>query len=221
MKRYWTSDLHFSHARVIDYCKRPYKDVTEMNNAIVAEWNRVVNPEDTVYVLGDFSLNPKVAEEYTPKLNGTKILVHGNHCATYPYVFGRVNKKQDKMRQRYLAAGWSLITDEMTVTLKNGRDVLMSHLPYASAVKYDKRYMNMRPKDTGLFLLHGHLHAKYLKNNNMIDVGWDQKHTLFAEDEIISLIDNKEKFIYSWLYPKPTLWGWIKSLFVKEKSETV
>ncbi len=49
-----------------------------MNAALVANWNSVVKPEDLVYVLGDFTVNKKhiwIARE----LNGSKILVKGNH----------------------------------------------------------------------------------------------------------------------------------------------
>jgi len=219
VKRFFTSDLHFSHRNVINYCKRPYKDVTEMNNAIVQEWNRVVGPDDIVYILGDVSLNPKVVEEWVPKLNGVLYLIHGNHDATYPIAHGKPNRKASKMKERYHTAGFKAVLDQTTVELKNGRKVLLSHLPYSSTKNYDDRFMDMRPKDNGLFLLHGHLHAKYLKNKNMIDVGWDQKHSLFSEEEIINLIDNKKQFIYSTLYPRKTFFQWIKSLLEPKRKK--
>ena len=222
-KRWLTADLHFSHGSIINYCKRPYKDVTEMNEAMVAEWNRVVAPEDTVYVLGDFSLNPKTAETYTPRLNGTKILISGNHDSTFPFTHGRRNKKQAVMKERYHKAGWSAIVDKTTVTLSSGHEVVLSHLPYLSAQQYDKRFLDMRPKDEGKILLHGHLHAKYLKNGRMIDVGWDQKHTLFSEDDIIRIINDKRSFIYSTLNPKQPLLkrikAWLKEKFKREQDK--
>jgi calcineurin-like phosphoesterase family protein len=58
-----------------------------MDQALKSNWNNVVKPEDTVYVIGDFALirgaNPdeKISklEALTRSLNGTKHLIIGNH----------------------------------------------------------------------------------------------------------------------------------------------
>ena len=78
-KIFFGSDFHFGHQNILNYCSRPYRDLEEMHLAIVSIWNNTVTPEDTVYVLGDFSLNPKWAELMLPQMNGTKILIKGNH----------------------------------------------------------------------------------------------------------------------------------------------
>ncbi len=75
-----TSDSHFDHCNIIRYCNRPFKNVTDMNDTIIRNWNRVVRPEDTVYHLGDFALTGTSRYKYfLDKLNGTIILVTGNH----------------------------------------------------------------------------------------------------------------------------------------------
>jgi len=77
-----TADLHLGHKNIIkpDYCNRPFKDVDEMNTTIIRNWNRVVKPDDTVYVLGDFALGKKKKVAYwISRLNGYKILILGNH----------------------------------------------------------------------------------------------------------------------------------------------
>lgn len=58
-----------------------YKDDLEyMNEQMVLEWNAIVNPEDTVYILGDVAFLPAdKAVKIVNRLNGTKILVEGNH----------------------------------------------------------------------------------------------------------------------------------------------
>ena len=77
----FTADLHFSHFNIIRYCKRPYKNVHEMDLALIANWNRVVKPDDTIYVLGDFHMGRvEVAARILEHLNGKeKILILGNH----------------------------------------------------------------------------------------------------------------------------------------------
>jgi calcineurin-like phosphoesterase family protein len=85
--RVWfTSDTHFNHQAIIDYCGRPFRtpdghlDVQKMNEALVANWNATVGPNDTVYHLGDFAFGPTpLAARWAARLNGHKVLVKGNH----------------------------------------------------------------------------------------------------------------------------------------------
>ncbi len=80
MKVLFTSDNHFGHHNIIGYCNRPFKDVAEMNAVMIERWNATVSPEDVVYHLGDFSLCSFALSKYIlGSLNGTKILIRGNH----------------------------------------------------------------------------------------------------------------------------------------------
>lgn len=200
MKRFWTSDLHFGHNKIIDYCARPFTNLDDMHSAIVKQWNSQVGPDDLVYVLGDFSLNPKWVELILPTLNGSKILIHGNHDATFPVTYGRINKKAERMQERYIAAGFNEIHTFHTTTLYNNQEVLMAHMPYANehTLKFDKRYLDYRPADTGSILLAGHLHGRYIKCNNMIDVSWDAHNgKLLSEDDLIVIINDPRHHIDS------------------------
>ena len=53
-KNFYISDLHIGHANVIKFDNRPFKDVDEMFEILVRNWNSIVTKEDTVYILGDF-----------------------------------------------------------------------------------------------------------------------------------------------------------------------
>jgi len=77
-KIYITSDHHFFHGNIIKYCDRPFKDYEEMNDVMIKKWNEVVKEDDIVIHLGDFAFRGK-AYLIRPKLNGTIILVKGNH----------------------------------------------------------------------------------------------------------------------------------------------
>jgi len=57
---------------------RPWTSVEEMDEALVANWNSVVNKKDKVYHLGDVVINRKALGTLS-RLNGEKVLIKGNH----------------------------------------------------------------------------------------------------------------------------------------------
>ena len=69
-----SSDLHFGHDREFIWGPRGFKSSTEHDETVITNWNSVVGPEDTVYVLGDFGIM-----DILPLLNGKKILIKGNY----------------------------------------------------------------------------------------------------------------------------------------------
>lgn len=79
-KVYILSDTHFGHENIIKYCNRPFTSVQEMDEAMIKNWNSVVDREDTVLHLGDFGLGKReYIRDIIGKLNGKKILIKGNH----------------------------------------------------------------------------------------------------------------------------------------------
>jgi calcineurin-like phosphoesterase family protein len=53
---WFTSDFHFGHRNIIQYCNRPFASTGEMDAAILANLNRQVGDNDQLYFLGDFSV---------------------------------------------------------------------------------------------------------------------------------------------------------------------
>jgi calcineurin-like phosphoesterase family protein len=77
---YFTADLHFGHANVINHCNRPFATADEMNEALIRNWNRTVHRDDDVYILGDVTMKPAdEAHRYISELKGRKYLIRGNH----------------------------------------------------------------------------------------------------------------------------------------------
>lgn len=77
---YFTADTHFGHGNVIQYERRPFQTVTEMDEALIQNWNCKVSPEDDIYILGDFTLKgPQQANALLERLQGRKYLIRGNH----------------------------------------------------------------------------------------------------------------------------------------------
>jgi calcineurin-like phosphoesterase family protein len=79
-KIWFIGDTHFNHRMIISYCDRPFATVSEMNEAMIDNWNKVVRKEDKVIMNGDFALSGKdKIIEIGQQLNGRKTLVLGNH----------------------------------------------------------------------------------------------------------------------------------------------
>ena len=78
---YFTSDTHFGHRNIIWRSNRPFKNIEEMDEQLIKNWNRVVKPSDEIYHLGDFAwqVSPTRLKEIMEQLNGHKHLILGNH----------------------------------------------------------------------------------------------------------------------------------------------
>lgn len=143
METFFTSDTHFYHHGIITLCKRPYVDAEAMNEALVTNWNNTVKPDDVVFHLGDviFSRNLDIVA----KLNGTKVLVHGNH------------DNVEKLTPYFDAV---MHYHEMKI---EGHKVVMFHYPIE----------DWNGKFHGSIHLHGHSHGRARNIPNRMDVGVD------------------------------------------------
>lgn len=54
---WFTSDTHFGHERILEFTNRPFDNIREMNDALIANINEKIKPEDELYILGDYSQN--------------------------------------------------------------------------------------------------------------------------------------------------------------------
>lgn len=80
MTIWFTADQHFGHDRIREYAERPFGSVAQMDEEIIRLHNAVVDPKDTVYMLGDFTLKgARDAADYLSQLNGELLLVPGGH----------------------------------------------------------------------------------------------------------------------------------------------
>ena len=108
-----TADLHLGHKNIIKptYCNRPFKNVEQMNDTIIKNWNSIVKPDDTIYVLGDFALGKKKKVAYwISQLNGYKILILGNHDRQ----FLQREFKSQKL-QHFIDLGFDEVYDKLIV----------------------------------------------------------------------------------------------------------
>jgi calcineurin-like phosphoesterase family protein len=178
MAIWFSSDHHFGHARIIEYCDRPFESVEQMNEALVHSWNELVAKDDTVYYLGDFSLKNSAMEQYAPRLNGTKILIAGNHDGCHPCQHDGA-WSQLGLYKKYFAS----VHEEL-----DWQGLRMHHMPYHD--EDDDRYPEYRPIDDGRILLHGHVHQRWSISGRQINVGVDVRdYEPVHEDQIWKLVN--------------------------------
>lgn len=155
-KTYITSDLHFWHKNIMKFCPENRGhfngDVRLMNKTMIDDWNAIVNPGDTVYILGDVAFgSAKKGTDIVSQLNGYKILIKGNHDVGF-------------VKDAKFAATFDEIHDYHTIR-RNGVLIVMFHYPIA---EWDKAHR-------GSVHFYGHLHGKPsgLEQYRCRDVGYD------------------------------------------------
>lgn len=135
---FFTSDTHFGHANIIKLCSRPFKDVEEMNEKLVENWNKVVPENGTVFHLGDFAFGGSTLwNSIIPRLNGRIYLILGNH-------------DRKNIRQGYMDKFVDVVP-QMQIDIE-GRSVYLNHYPFLC---YGGSW---RSSEQAVFQLFGHLH---------------------------------------------------------------
>ncbi len=166
----FTADFHFGHENIIDFCDRPFRNANHMNSQFVELYNMVVKPQDTVYILGDFSMyGTQSRYDYVSalvrKLEGNKHLILGNHDAFKPFT--------------YVNMGFLSVHTVLHLELL---DLYLVHDPAVANVRRDKIW------------LHGHIHNLWKRNGNLINVGVDVWNYMpVTLDEIQELLLEEEE----------------------------
>lgn len=180
MSVWFTADIHFGHVNIIRYCGRPYREVEEMDEDIIARWNQIVQPDDDVMILGDLCMgNITSTLRNVRRLVGHKVLLLGNHDRP----FGTTGAKRLKFMNLYLDAGLKCVlnNDQFPNTVATriaDRQVRLNHFPY-NGDSYDRddqiedRFQIFRSPDEGDWLLHGHTHTAWRQKGRQINVGID------------------------------------------------
>lgn len=74
---YFISDLHFGHENMA--IKRGFKNHFEHDEYIISQWNKIITKKDTVWILGDITMEKDLYYFRLDQLNGIKKVVLGNH----------------------------------------------------------------------------------------------------------------------------------------------
>ena len=159
MRIFFASDHHFFHANIIKYCKRPFSDVSHMNEEMTLRWNKTVSSDDVLIYCGDLTAGLGDRSEelrlLIGDLNGRKILVRGNH-----------DHKPDAW---YLEAGFEKVVGHF-----NFGGVLAVHYCLEEAIA---RGLDINAIGTVEHVVHGHTHATEVPNHeNHYNVAMDRNN---------------------------------------------
>lgn len=157
---WFTADLHFGHANVLKFqeefgTRAIARDIEHHDRLIIENWQRLVEPEDTVYIIGDmFFCNATRALGILEQLPGKIHLVYGNHDKVI-----RVNPA--------LQGYFRTIQEYLEINL-DGQHICMMHYPI-----YEWNRMHR-----GALHLYGHTHGKVNVEGRAMDVGIDTRNDL-------------------------------------------
>lgn len=144
----FTADTHWGHEGIIAQCGRPFADVRDMDEALIANWNAVVGKNDIVIHLGDFAhkCEQRRLEAIFDRLNGRKFLVIGNH---------------DDLAT--LSLPWAASPSSLSEATIDGVRIVMCH--YA--------LRTWHRQNRGAIALYGHSHGRLPGTSLSTDVGVD------------------------------------------------
>lgn len=165
---FFTSDFHIGHTNILKYDNRPFKNVEEMHETLIENWNSKITNDDTVYYLGDLAFNKgkdDLDKWFVNQLKGKIYFIMGNHDKISK--IAKLNRFE-KIHE-YGTEIW--IKDDEVTNKKSGgyQDIIMSHYPILS---WNRGHH-------GSFHLHGHSHQSLTKNTEfesyykkkVIDIG--------------------------------------------------
>lgn len=181
MTTFYTSDWHFGHVSIMEYCPQRYEylglneDATtaDMDEALVELWNGQVSDDDVVFVLGDICMG-KMTEtlKIIERLNGRIILVPGNHDRMHPC--RNTAARDAEWTEAYTEAGLTVLGIGPHYWTIDGVDVVVSHFPAGTHDHSEEgpRYMEYRPVTNGP-VVHGHVHDMFQTDGMNFNVGID------------------------------------------------
>lgn len=186
-KVFLTSDLHFGHDREFLWGPRGFRSSIEHDEAVIANWNSVVGPEDDVYVLGDLMLGDNEwGRKCVRRLNGRIFLIRGNHDTDHRWY------------EFYRTIGDNIFFGGNAEIIHYRKyHFYLSHFPTLTG-NLEKESLHQMTLN-----LHGHTHSKekfYEDRPYMYNVALDAHHnTPVLLDDIIEDMKEKVKECLSYL----------------------
>lgn len=153
-KLFFTSDLHFGHKNILNFCQRPFTDVKHMEVSLINYWNSCVTNKDIAFILGDIFWfnNSRDIKRIFKQLNGQHIyVILGNHCD--PNVYEKL-KNEGVFEDRI-----SVVSDVTTIILTRFDSEIPNKLYIGEFVLSHYPLLTWSHRDKGAINLFGHIHS--------------------------------------------------------------
>lgn len=150
-----------------------FEDLDQMREMIIFNWNNLVEPEDTVYILGDIVMGQRdVALPHLARLNGNKRLILGNHDYPHPSNKEKIVDKWTPIYGEYFE--YMTVDEEIEIA---DSTALLVHFPADGDHTEEIRYADWRPEYDG-WIIHGHLHVEEkIVAEKHVHIGIDADYT--------------------------------------------
>lgn len=133
------ADIHFGHKNILKYDNRPFLTVEAHDEHIINQWNKNVEYDDEVWILGDISWhNVTKTIDLLNSLNGIKKLCIGNHDKTF-------------LKNGLFRKCFAEITDYKEITTEDNNGIILSHYPIPC---FNHHFHGWRH-------LYGHVHSSF------------------------------------------------------------
>jgi len=167
---WFTADTHFGHARIIQYCNRPFQDAEEQDEAILERFNSVIKPGDLLYHLGDICWSTFNLSKFFGRLNTQEVhLIKGNHDNKHGSEYSRFRSVSDL---KHLSVGV-----DGTITA-----FVLCHYPMRT----------WKSKGRGGYHLYGHVHGRMPGLDRSMDVGVDTNNFYpYSAEEIVAKLKDQ------------------------------
>ena len=159
MTDFFTADLHLCHPAVAQM--RGFGTAGEHDEQVLSNLDRDLSPGDRLFILGDLSKGSgdpedralELLEELRQSTAAELHLIAGNHDSVSPH--------RSKWIQAAEAMSPTFASVSGSGTLKiAGTRAMLSHYPYDGDHSAVDRHTQLRLRDVGAPVIHGHTHAR-------------------------------------------------------------
>lgn len=168
---FFTANTHFGDRSIAFH--RGFGSPEDMDQVLIENWNSLISPGDIVYHLGNFALLGKARiKEVVEKLNGSILLVPGNHDCS--------SKKLNLYKKLFTVL-------PLLHILRIGQvPVTLCHYPLLQWYKFGPSSCHFYAN------LYGHYHT-YFENKPALDVGVDSNSLMpFSWGDILYYLGQRE-----------------------------
>lgn len=181
-KVYVISDTHFNQSFIILFGRRPFRELKEMNETLIKNWNETVSKDDIVIVVGDFVAgNYLFCKWLLHKLNGEKILIKGNHDFKFRLkklhktkkikVYNKINLKLEEKEIVFTHKPIKKIRENCVLNIHghHHKKALPKNLPKKHYYNVAVEHNNYTPKSLKEILLEKDFNIKTFDINNILE----------------------------------------------------